>query len=124
MNLNSVCKILALALVLASGFASAQSADDDRRNFWFLNDTGTEIVQAYVSPHNSPDWGDDWLADDQVVENTAGTLFVFSSYVPPNICFFDFRLVLATGDVQEYTHGMNLCKYRAVQFNDHTLTWF
>lgn len=108
-----------LTLALLSGSALGQSTDGDQRDFWFLNNTGKVVVRAYVSPHNERSWGDDSLGSNDVLADASGMLVTFNSDVPTP-CVFDFRLIFDSGDVQDYMHGINLCRYRAIEFEDHT----
>ena len=108
-----------LALGLLSGSALGQSTNGDQRDFWFLNNTGKVVVRAYVSPHTERSWGDDSLGSNDVLGDASGMLVTFNSDVSTS-CVFDFRLIFDSGDVQEYRRGINLCTYRAIEFQDHT----
>jgi hypothetical protein len=115
--------MVVLTLAVLSGSASGQSTDEDQRDFWFLNNTGNVVVQAYVSPHNIRSWGPDSLGSYDVLEDASGMLITFNSGVATS-CIFDFRLTFASGEVEDYLAGINLCRYRAIEFKDHTATAF
>lgn len=118
-------KFIAFLTVLSflSGSALAQFSDSDQRDFWILNNTGRVVVRAFVSPHNVRSWGPDSLGSNDVLGDGNGTLITFNSDMPTS-CIFDFRLIFDSGNVQEYMDGINLCKYRAVEFDDQTAVPF
>ena len=120
-HISKLMVILTLAALSAS--ASGESMPEDERDFWFLNNTGSVVVQAYVSPHNIRNWGPDSLGRYDVLEDASGMLVTFNSGVVTT-CIFDFRLTFDSGDVEEYLDGINLCQYRAIEFKDHTATPF
>jgi hypothetical protein len=108
-----------LTLVVLSGSALGQSTDEDQRDFWFLNNTGKVVVGAYVSPHNRRSWGPDSLGSNDVLADSSGILITFDSDVPTP-CIFDFKLIFVSGEAQQYVDGINLCKYRAIEFKEQT----
>ena len=118
-------KLIAFLTVLSflADSALAQSSDRDQRDFWMLNNTGRVVVRAFISPHNVGSWGPDSLGSNDVLGDENGMLITFNSDMPTS-CVFDFRLVFDAGDVQEYLGGINLCKYRAVEFDDQTAVPF
>lgn len=57
--------IVALTLsVVAISFVAAALARGGKQDFVLHNETGVEIAELYVSPHNVNDWGTDVLGRD------------------------------------------------------------
>jgi len=88
-------------------------------DFWFLNGTGAQIDQIYVSPHNQTNWGDDVLGDKAVLPNGIGVLITFSSQNHA-FCTLDFKLVYHDESTETYTDGFNTCTLHAVIFTNGT----
>ena len=105
---------LAGAIILGSTIPT-KSQDMDARNFWFLNNTGSQVDRVYVSPHESGRWGRDVLGSE-ALPTGIGTVISFDPEVRTS-CYYDFRLVFHDGHSQVYTQGRNLCVLHAVQFN-------
>ncbi len=106
------------AVVILLGPGGAQGQQQDRRNFWLLNNTGQVISRFYVSPHESGRWGRDVLGRAELM-NGLGVLIVFE---PDTIssCYMDFRLVFVDGSSQTYEQGRDVCQLSAVQFDRRT----
>jgi hypothetical protein len=105
---------LAGAIILGSTIPT-KSQDVDPRNFWFLNNTGSQVDRVYVSPHESGRWGRDVLGSE-ALPTGIGTVISFDPEVRTS-CYYDFKLVFHDGHSQVYTQGRNLCVLHAVQFN-------
>ncbi len=106
--------VLAAFLVLPAVAAVAQQ---DRRNFWALNNTGKEISRFYVSPHTTTDWEEDVLGSD-TLPYRLGVMIVFHG--ARSTCFYDFKIVFADGSYQIYNQGRDLCSNVAVHFDSNT----
>ena len=61
-----VRSLLALAAVVAIVAAPAATAGD--QDFSVINDTGVEIHQLFVSPHDTADWEEDILGRDTLAD--------------------------------------------------------
>ncbi|MGA9063473.1 MAG: hypothetical protein WB341_17655 [Terracidiphilus sp.] len=106
---------LLLCAVLLVCVLPQPAVPQSRANFWFLNNTGKDVHNLFVSPHSQQSWGADVLGR-ATLPNGMGTLIVF----PPawrGVCVEDFRLVFDDGSTQTYTSGMNVCQLHALQFN-------
>ena len=109
---------IAILIVLSIFVWPAGSKSADRRNFWFLNNTGREIYHVYIAPHSSyAVWGDDVLGR-ATLSHGMGTAILF--YDDSFRCVYDFRIGYADGSRQDYTLGRNLCQTHALQFNEST----
>jgi hypothetical protein len=95
------------------------SGASDRRNFWALNNTGKEITDFYVSPHDASTWGNNILPVS--LPDGVGAVITFNSGIKTT-CLMDFRLRYADGSEQLYLQGRDVCRFAAVQFNMTTST--
>jgi hypothetical protein len=105
------------------GFAHPAHAQlHGNANFWFLNDTGAQIDQIFVSAHSQTSWGDDVLGDKAVLGDGIGVLITFPS--THTQCSLDFKLVFHDGSTQTYADGFNTCNLHAVIFKDGEATGY
>ena len=114
----TLCAIL-MVCVLPHQIGSQQAAN---RNFWFLNNTGKDIHNVYVSPHESKVWGADVLGK-ATLPTGVGTLIIF----PPNwqtSCYMDFKLVFDNGVEQLYQEGRDVCTLHALEFDPSSSSGF
>jgi len=65
-----------LPAVLMFCMLPQQASPQSRANFWFLNNTGKELHNLYVSPHSQGSWGADVLGR-ATLPSEMGTLIVF-----------------------------------------------
>jgi hypothetical protein len=104
------------------GIAHPAHAQHGNANFWFLNDTGAQIDQIFVSAHSQTSWGDDVLGDKAVLGDGIGVLITFPT--THTQCSLDFKLVFHDGSTQTYTDGFNTCNLHAVIFKDGEATGY
>ncbi len=115
--LTAVLPVVLLVCVLPQ-----QANPQSRANFWFLNNTGKQLNNLYVSPHSQNSWGQDVLGRS-ALPGGMGTLIVF----PPawrGVCHEDFKLVFSDGSSETYTQGIDVCQLHALQFNADTVEGF
>lgn len=113
MNIGKKLAGLSLATALLLGGTRIQAQDP--RNFWLLNNTGKQITQFYVSPHDSSRWRNDVLGIATLPDGL-GAVISFD-HADRSSCLMDFKLVFSDGSSQVYTQGRNVCQLNAVQFN-------
>jgi hypothetical protein len=123
MNIWNIGKNLArlsLAAALLLGCTGVQAQDP--RNFSLLNNTGKQIREFYVSPHEVGDWGPDGLGVTTLPDGWR-TLISFDRGGLSS-CVMDFKLVFSDGSKQFYAQGRDVCRLNAVQFNwDDSIGW-
>jgi hypothetical protein len=120
-NMRTFTRLL-LAAVLLVCVLPQQAIPQSRANFWFLNNTGKELHNLYVSPHSQNSWGQDVLGRATLPDGM-GTLIVF----PPTwrgVCHEDFKLVFGDGSYQTYSQGIDVCQLHALQFDADTVAGF
>jgi len=113
---------LLLCAVLLVCVLPQQTNSQSRANFWFLNNTGKELHNLFVSPHSQNSWGNDVLGRATLPDGM-GTLIIF----PPQwrgVCHEDFKLVFSDGTYQTYTQGIDVCQLHALQFEANTVDGF
>ncbi len=125
MKMNSTKLVSSVVVLLSlvgaiSLLGYARGHNQDRRNFWLLNNTDHTISRFYVSPHESDSWGSDILGNAEL-PNGLGTIITFES-ASRSSCVMDFKLVFRDGSSQLYRQGRNVCTLGAVQFNRDTST--
>src|ERR1700689_642894 len=124
-NMRTFTKLLLtgiLPAVLLVCVLPQQAVPQSRANFWFLNNTGKELNNLYVSPHSQNSWGADVLGR-AALPSEMGTLIIF----PPawrGVCHEDFKLVFRDGSSETYTQGLDVCQLHALQFDAATVEGF
>lgn len=89
---------------------TTEKSDDTEKgatqNFSMVNNTGMVLVDVFIAPSESDDWGDDVIPSD-VVENGQTFDFTFTG-VSPDQCMWD---ILFTGEdgVEYYMRKVDLC---------------
>jgi hypothetical protein len=104
---GTLLAVLMVAVTTSTAFA-------DPRDFTLVNDTGAIITEAYVSPSNVTDWGDDVLGRDVLMPGENVDI-VFHKFIPGN-CLYDVKVVTDEGNEGELTQ-INLCETHTVTFN-------
>ena len=104
-NLKSAVVALCLAVVALASMTL--QATQQRRNldFTLVNRTGLTIMEVYLSPTNSDEWGEDVMGKD-VLANRDKVDIVFSS--TETECNWDLKVVDEDDDSIEWTK-LNLC---------------
>lgn len=80
---------------------------DGNQDFVMTNNTGMNLVNVFISPYESDDWGNDVIPTD-VVRDGETFKFTFTE-VSPDQCVWD---IMFTGEdgVEYFMRGINLCK--------------
>jgi hypothetical protein len=124
-NMRTFTKMLLTAVLPAVLLVCAlpqQAMPQSRANFWFLNNTGKQLNNLYVSPHSQNSWGADVLGR-AALPSEMGTLIIF----PPawrGVCHEDFKLVFSDGSSETYSQGIDVCQLHALQFDAATVEGF
>ena len=119
--MRTFTRLLLTAVLLVCALPQ-QGIPQSRANFWFLNNTGKELHNLYVSPHSQNAWGQDVLGR-ATLPTEMGTLIIF----PPEwrgVCHEDFKLVFSDGTFETYAQGIDVCQLHALQFNADTVDGF
>ena len=108
--------VAAAAVALAGGLTvGASSASADQRDFSLVNGSELTIMNAYVSPSASSNWGPDQLGSDILVPGDS-----YQLHVPTNVqrgtCFYDIRVVTRGGS-EGTMYEVDLCSTSTVTFH-------
>ncbi len=88
----------------------------DQRDFVLINGSQRVIMEVYVGPSDSEDWGDDILGRDVLTPGASVTI-VFSRFDgDAGKCAYDIRVVAQDGG-EGRMMGVNLCTTSTVTFN-------
>jgi hypothetical protein len=90
-----------------SGTNTPQTTTGAAQNFQMVNNTGMILVDVFISPNDSEDWGEDVIPKD-VIQNGETFDFTFSD-VSPDKCIWDIKFTGEDG-VAYIMQDINLCK--------------
>jgi DUF4097 and DUF4098 domain-containing protein YvlB len=109
--------ILAAGLFLFSTSNSSAQA----LTFQVTNNTGVTLVDVFVTPAETTNWGNDILPNDLFEDGSTITVTIPETY--GETCMFDMKITdLADGNIT-FT-GIDACKLIALQINgDGTFTY-
>lgn len=75
----------------------------DQRDFWVLNDTGQEIQQIFVSPHEANNWESDLLERASLPAGLGFKVTFGSRYL--SSCVMDIKLTFTGGGSEDLPAG-------------------
>lgn len=99
--------LAALILLALNQSVNAQSNQD----FSMTNNTGMTLVDVFISPNNSDDWGSDVIPKDMILD---GETFNFTfTGVDPDHCSWDILFTADDGN-KYYMKGVDLCSLTSI----------
>ncbi len=109
-------KRFATSLVLAGALAVSAviPALADNRNFTLVNSTGTSLVNLFVSPTDTVDWGVDILGKDTLGPDETWDI-TFGRFEAGK-CMYDVKVITKDG-AEGKLIGIDLCTVTTVTFN-------
>ena len=109
-------KKLLLLLVLAAGisFFSAKESSAQALTYQVINNTGFTLVDIYVSPAESNNWGSDILPNDLFENGATVTVNIPESF--GQTCMFDMKITDTAGNFVTFTN-IDACKLVTLQIN-------
>lgn len=90
-----------------SGTTTPQTTTGGTQNFQMVNNTGMILVDVFISPNDSEDWGSDVIPKD-VIQNGETFDFTFTD-VSPEKCIWDIKFTGENG-TEYIMQDINLCK--------------
>lgn len=85
-----------------------------RQDFSITNNTGLTLIDVYISPNESNDWGEDVIPKDMIAD---GETFDFTfSDVSAEKCLWDIKFNAEDG-VEYFMKGVNLCEISTITLN-------
>ena len=103
-----IATLLGTLLLLACAVTAMAGMQD----FTFGNQGGLTIVNLYVSPSSSPDWGGDVLGSNVLGPGQSTDVWFDGS---SDECYWDIMVVLENG-VQDYISSVDLCSVSYVSY--------
>lgn len=102
--------LLIFAAVLGL-FIFSQSANAQNQNFSMTNNTGMILVDVFISPSASDNWGSDVIPKDMILD---GETFDFTfTGVDPEHCSWDILFTADDGN-KYYMRGVDLCSITSI----------
>ena len=102
--------LLIFAAVLGL-FIFSQSAHAQNQNFSMTNNTGMILVDVFISPSASDNWGSDVIPKDMILD---GETFDFTfTGVDPEHCSWDILFTADDGN-KYYMRGVDLCSITSI----------
>ncbi|MBE2255168.1 MAG: hypothetical protein IAE65_03135 [Ignavibacteria bacterium] len=93
---------------------SNENQKTGRQNFSMTNNTGMTLIDVYISPSESNDWGEDVIPKDMIAD---GETFNFTfTDVSPDKCVWDIKFNAEDG-VEYFMKGVNLCEISTITLN-------
>jgi hypothetical protein len=112
-ELRMRASILGSVAVVAGLAAFGGVADAAIQDFVVRNNTSNDVHYIYVSPVTSNDWEEDVLGADHILPAYTEVAIGMNGY--GDQCYFDIKIVDASGYTQEY-YGVDLCSVTYVDF--------
>lgn len=104
-------KALFIFIVLMGLALFSQSANAQNQNFSITNNTGMILIDVFISPSASDNWGSDVIPKDMILD---GETFDFTfTGVDPDHCSWDI-LFTADDGVKYYMRGVDLCSITSI----------
>ncbi|MDP9017665.1 MAG: hypothetical protein M3N19_05045 [Candidatus Eremiobacteraeota bacterium] len=107
-NALAILGIFCLLLLTAGAIRAA-----DQRDFYVVNHGTEPIYYIHVSHISEEKWGEDVMAEDQVLMPDERVKIVFSG--DSDLCYYDVQAVYKDGDKRE-KRNVNLCDVSSVEF--------
>lgn len=90
-----------------SGTTTPPQTTSGAQNFQMVNNTGMVLLDVFISPNDSEDWGSDVIPKD-VIQNGETFDFTFTD-VSPDKCIWDIKFTAENG-TEYIMQDINLCK--------------
>jgi hypothetical protein len=109
-------KKLLLLLVVAAGFSffSPKNSSAQALTFDVINNTGVTLVDVFVTPAETNNWGNDILPNNLFENGSTVTVNIPADY--GTTCMFDMKITDGAGGHITFT-GIDACKLITLQIN-------
>lgn len=109
-------KKLLLLLVIAAGFSflGPKNSSAQALTFDVINNTGVDLVDIFVTPNETTNWGNDILPNDLFTNGSTVTVNIPADY--GTSCMFDMKITDGAGGHITFT-GIDACKLITLQIN-------
>jgi hypothetical protein len=92
---------IVMSFLLISQKSNAQGMQD----FTITNNTGMILIDVFISPDNTNEWGNDVIPKDLILD---GETFIFKFSVDEQHCVWDIMFTADNG-IKYYMQDVNLC---------------
>jgi len=108
-------KILFLSVVIAGlSFFSAKNSSAQALTYDVINNTGVTLVDVFVTPAETNNWGNDILSNNLFENGSTITVTIPADY--GTTCLFDMKITDAAGGHIAFT-GIDACKLIKLKIN-------
>lgn len=108
-------KLLFLFVILAGiSIFSANNASAQALTFDVVNNTGVTLVDVFVTPAETADWGNDILPQSLFEDGSTITVTIPASY--GETCMFDMKITDGVGGSITFS-GIDACRLITLQIN-------
>ena len=106
--------IAAFALATLPALSPGRALADER-DFTLVNGSPQVIMEVYVGPSDSNEWGNDVLGSDVLTPGNSVAIYFSGSDGNAGKCLYDIRVVAQNGG-EGRMMGVNLCTTSTVTF--------
>ena len=106
--------LFAIALFAVISLFSANKSNAQALTYDVVNNTGVTLVDIFVSPAESSNWGNDILPNNLFENGSSVTVTIPAEY--GQTCLFDMKITDAVGGHVTFT-GIDACKLITLQIN-------
>ncbi len=108
-------KLVFLLVVIAGmSFFSATNSNAQALTYDVVNNTGVDLVDVFVTPAETNNWGNDILPQAIFANGSTITVTIPADY--GTTCMFDMKITDAVGGHVTFT-GIDACKLVTLQIN-------
>ena len=108
-------KLLFLAIVIAGlSFFGARNSSAQALTFDVVNNTGVTLVDVYVTPAETNNWGNDILPNNLFEDGSTINVTIPANY--GETCMFDMKITDGVGGHITFS-GIDACKLITLQIN-------
>ena len=108
-------KLLFLAIVIAGlSFFGARNSSAQALTFDVVNNTGVTLVDVYVTPAETNNWGNDILPNNLFEDGMTINVTIPATY--GETCMFDMKITDGVGGHITFS-GIDACKLITLQIN-------
>jgi hypothetical protein len=105
--------VLAMVAAVAMVALGSQVARADERDFTLVNNSSSTIVELYVGPSSSDDWGSDILGAQ--VLGPGQQVNIYFTRFNAGQCIYDLKVVLDDGSSASL-YGVDLCNTTVISY--------
>lgn len=106
--------LFAIIIIAVISFFSANNSNAQALTYDVVNNTGFTLVDIYVTPAESSNWGNDILPNSLFENGATVTVTIPADY--GTTCMFDMKITDEAGNYVTFS-GIDACKLVKLQIN-------